>query len=253
MARCWIPAFIFISSPANTASKLKNVFFCEIDPFNNMNKTSTYLALIAIIFAGCTQVPTKVACIGDSITAGAGLENQSKAAYPSQLDSILGENYTVLNCGRSAATLQRSGDLPYWVCKEFYNVFAFQPDIILIKLGTNDTKPKNWNEANFEKDYQAFIDTLRTIPGNPEIIVCLPVPAYQIAWGINDSTLTVGVIPAIRRIAKTNHLQVIDLYQPMSYQHENFPDGIHPNEVGARNMAVLVAKEMEKYYTVNKN
>jgi alpha-L-fucosidase 2 len=209
--------------------------------------TPLFVALVIMVFVGCTKVtPVKVVCIGDSITAGSGVANQSKSAYPTLLDSILGENYTVLNCGRSAATLQRSGDLPYWVCKEFYNVFAFQPDIIIIKLGTNDTKAKNWDEVHFEKDYQAFIDTLRTIPGNPEIIVCLPVPAYQTAWGINDSTLTAGVIPAIKRIAKTNHLQMIDLYQHMGNQPENFPDGIHPNEVGARNMALFIGEEIRK-------
>jgi len=203
-----------------------------------------YIAFVVALFVSCTQPPIKVACIGDSITAGAGLENQSKTAYPTQLDSILGKDYSVLNCGRSAATLQKTGNLPYWNCKEFHNVFTYQPDIIIIKLGTNDSKPKNWNEENFEKDYQALIDTLLTIQNKPEIFVCLPVPAYRTVWGINDSTLTAGVIPVIKRIAKTNHLQIIDLYQAMGNQPENFPDGIHPNEKGAKKMAIIIAGEM---------
>jgi len=211
-------------------------------------KTKTFLWLVFFItmFLGCTRAPTKVACIGDSITAGAVLSNQSKTAYPVMLDSILGNNFTVLNFGRSATTLLKNGNFPYWISKEFYNVFAFQPNIVLIKLGTNDTKLKNWNEENFEKDYQALIDTLRSMPSNPEIIVCLPVPVYRTAWGINDSTLIAGVIPAIQRIARKNHLQIIDLNNPLRNQPGNFPDGIHPNETGARNMAIIVADELRK-------
>lgn len=207
--------------------------------------THVFLAFLFLMLVSCNKDSIKIACIGDSITAGAGHSNQSKTAYPAILDGILGESYSVLNCGRSGATLMKDGNLPYWNCKEFYNVFTYEPDVIIIKLGTNDTKPKNWNAISFEKDYQALIDTLGYIQGKPEIYLCLPVPAYRSAWGINDSTLTAGVIPAINKIAKTNNLPVIDLYDSMGNQPENFPDGIHPNVEGARNMAVIVAGELD--------
>ena len=210
------------------------------------HQTLSFLIFTILIFVSCTTKPIKVACIGDSITEGSGLVNQSKTAYPVILDSILGDPYSVLNCGRSSATMLKDGNLPYWNCKEFYNVFAFDPDIIIIKLGTNDTKPKNWNAENFEKDYQALIDTVNTIQNKPKIYVCLPVPAYRAVWGINDSTLTAGVIPIIKKIARINHLTIIDLYSPMGNQPENFPDGIHPDENGAKNMAVFVAKRIKE-------
>jgi len=200
------------------------------------HSTFIFLFLSHLIFVSCTTKPIKVACIGDSITEGSGLVNQSKTAYPVILDSILGDDYSVLNCGRSGATMLKDGNLPYWNCKEFY--------IIVIKLGTNDTKPKNWNAENFEIDYQAMIDTLTALQSSPKIYVSLPVPAYRTAWGINDSTLTAGVIPIIKKIARVNKLQIIDLYHPMNNQAENFPDGIHPDENGASNMAILVAEEI---------
>ncbi len=208
------------------------------------HSTFIFLFLSHLIFVSCTTKPIKVACIGDSITEGSGLINQSKTAYPVILDSILGDNYSVLNCGRSGATMLKDGNLPYWNCKEFYNVFAFNPDIIVIKLGTNDTKPINWNAENFEIDYQAMIDTLTTLQSSPKIYVSLPVPTYRTAWGINDSTLTAGVIPIIKKIATVNKLQIIDLYKPMDKQAGNFPDGIHPDENGTSNIAILVAEEI---------
>jgi acyl-CoA thioesterase I len=210
-----------------------------------MHQLKTLLIIFAFILVACSR-DIKIACVGDSITEGSGLVNQSRTSYPTRLDSILGAGYSVLNCGRSAATLQKKGDLPYWECKEFYDVFAFNPDIIIIKLGTNDTKRQNWNYENFTKDYQALIDTFNTVSRKPKIFVCLPVPVFKTMWGINDSTLTTAIIPIIKETAKKNNLPVIDLYHTMSDQEENFPDAIHPNEKAAKIMAGIIASEIKK-------
>lgn len=200
--------------------------------------------LAGLLLVSCAPVPVRVACIGDSITEGTGLHWESKSAYPALLDSLLGPGYAVLNCGRSGATLLKNGNFPFWTRKDFSNVFSFQPDIVVIKLGTNDTKPFNWNASEFEKDYQALIDTLRTIPAGPQIHLCLPVPVFQTRWGINDSTMTAGVIPIIRKIADANRLPVIDLYTPLIDYPQFFPDAIHPDEAGALRMAGLVARAL---------
>lgn len=205
-----------------------------------------YCVLGLVALNSCTNKVTRVACVGDSITEGYGLAVQSKTGYPVVLDSILGAGYTVLNSGRSATTLQKKGDFPYWICKEFSNVFAFNPDIIVIKLGTNDTKPYNWQADRYEEDYQALIDTFRTITTNPRIYLCLPVPAFKAKWGINDSTVKNGVIPIVEKLAEANHLPVIDLYHPMLGQGANFPDSIHPNDQAAKLMAEIIAKEIRE-------
>lgn len=202
------------------------------------------LFLTIFLLAGCSEKILKVACVGDSITEGAGLAKQSETSYPVMLDSILGSKYNVLNCGRSATTLQKKGDFPYWISKEFSNIFVYKPNIIVVKLGTNDTKPQNWNAANFEQDYQSLLDTLNTISTAPTIYLCLPVPVYKTEWGINDSTLINEVIPIIKKIAEKNKLPLIDLYTGMSNQKTNFPDNIHPNETGAKNMATLIAEKI---------
>ena len=210
-----------------------------------MKGTIITVVILAVLAVSCSKLPVKVACVGDSITEGARIKWQSKDAYPVILDSLLGTDYTVINCGRSAATLQKEGDLPYWRCNEFSNVFALSPDIIIIKLGTNDTKPQNWNPDRFESDYQAMIDTFKTIASHPKICVCIPVPVFKTRWGINDSTLTNGVIPIVKMIADKNHLETIDLYKPMLSMGAEFPDDIHPNEKGAFMMAEIVSKAIK--------
>ena len=207
-----------------------------------MRKIGISILIVALVTVSCSKSKTRVACVGDSITEGYGLACQSKTGYPVVLDSILGANYTVLNSGRSATTLQKKGNFPFWICKEFSNVFAYEPNIIIIKLGTNDTKPENWHTDCFENDYQAMIDTFNTISPKPKIYVCLPVPVFKTRWGINDSTVVNGVIPVIEKLAKANNLQVIDLYHSMQDQGKTFFDSIHPNEAGVKAMAGIIAQ-----------
>ena len=209
-------------------------------------KKISFIPLLILLISACSNGPVRVACIGDSITEGSGLEWESRHAYPVRLDSILGNRYTVLNCGRGSATMLKDGNYPYWGRDEFSNVFVFLPDIITIKLGTNDTKPFNWNAARYERDYQAMIDTLMTLPGPPEIFCCLPVPVFEDRWGINDSTMMAGVIPIIRRVAAANNLPVIDLNAPLLPYAADFPDHIHPNEAGSLKIAKLIADEIRK-------
>lgn len=208
-----------------------------------VNSISLFLSIFIIIlfFQSCVKHETKIACVGDSITEGYGLKNQGKTGYPVMLNQILGEEYKVFNFGRSATTLSQTGDFPYWITKEFSNVFASSPDIIIIKLGTNDTKPQNWDMEAYKKSYQAMIDTFNTIASNPKIILCKPVPVFNTRWGINDSTVVNGVIPIVEEIANENHLSIIDLYNGMQNQAENFPDDIHPNEASVKEMTKIVA------------
>jgi len=207
-----------------------------------MTKRPLFLIAMLLIIVSCAEKqPVRIACIGDSITESIKMHN-----YPMQLDSILGPGYNVLNCGRSGATLVKVSKNPIWKCNEFYNAFAFEPNIITVKLGTNDSKPENWNEEIFLKDLQALVDTLRTIPTNPEIYLCLPVPAYSAAWAISDSVIVNGVIPSIQKIALKNNLSVIDLYEPLDNHAEFFPDGIHPNKDGAKAIAEVLAKYLKK-------
>jgi len=210
-------------------------------------KNSYFLLFLSLlIMVGCSDKVLRIACVGDSITEGYGLAVQSKTSYPVMLDSILGPKYAILNSGRSATTLQKKGDFPYWICKEFSNVFVYKPNIIIIKLGTNDTKPNNWHADKYEQDYQAMIDTFKTISSKPEIYVCLPVPVFKTKWGINDSTVVHGIIPIIEKLAKKNKLSVIDLHKGMSNEGVNFFDSIHPNEKAVKMMAAIIAEKISK-------
>lgn len=203
------------------------------------------ISSIILLIVGCKQNVTKIACVGDSITEGAGIKFENSDTYPAKLNKLLGDKYAILNSGKGGTTLQKDGDYSYWDSKEFTNTLSFNADIIIIKLGTNDTKPQNWNRQQFESDYQALIDTFLTMKSQPQIILCKPVPVFETTWGINDSTLTNGAIPIIEKLSAKNKLEIIDLNTELKNKPELFPDHIHPNESGTEEIAKIVARHIK--------
>lgn len=183
----------------------------------------------------------RVACIGNSITFGAGIKNRSRDSYPSVLARMLGDNYWVKNFGVSARTMLNKGDHPYMNEPAYKNALAFNPNIVVIKLGTNDSKSFNWKyKADFMKDAQNMINAFKGLPSQPKIYLCYPSKAYLTGDGINDDIISKEIIPMIKKLAKKNNLFVIDLHTAMDGMPELFPDRIHPNEKGAQVMAKAV-------------
>ena len=183
----------------------------------------------------------RVACIGNSITFGAGIKKRSRDSYPSVLARMLGDSYWVKNFGVSARTMLNKGDHPYMNEPAYKNALAFNPNIVVIKLGTNDSKSFNWKyKADFMKDAQNMINAFKGLPSQPKIYLCYPSKAYLTGDGINDDIISKEIIPMIKKLAKKNDLSVIDLHTAMDGMPELFPDRIHPNEKGAQVMAKAV-------------
>ena len=186
----------------------------------------------------------RVACIGNSITDGHGIEMASQYGYPALLQKALGDGYWVKNFGVSGRTMLNKGDVAYMNEQAWRDAQAFQPDIAIIKLGTNDTKPQNWKySSEFKQDLEQMIKAL----GKAKIILCTPIPAFKDSWNINDSIIVNGVIPIQKQVAKKNGLQLIDLHTLMLNDEELIqPDGIHPNEKGVAKMAEIIAAAIKQ-------
>ena len=193
------------------------------------------------------QDAVRVACIGDSITDGHGIDLRTVNGYPAQMQTMLGDGYFVKNLGVSARTLMTSGDLPFTNELAWEDALAFQPQVVVIKLGTNDTKTQNWtNRKAFSADLQKMIDALKALPSKPRILLCTPIPALKDSWTINEKLIAEEEIPAIEAAAKKNKLEVIDLHTAFTGQEALYQeDGIHPTQQGARKIAEIVAKAID--------
>ena len=209
----------------------------------------------------------RVACIGNSITDGHGIDMATAYGYPAELQKILGDNYWVKNFGVSSRTMLNKGDHPYMDEMAWRDALAFRPDIVVVKLGTNDSKPENWQyKAEFKHDLQQLITTLRPDLAQtttkkkkgkakrkeepkpkPEIYLCTPIPAIKSTWNISDSVIVAGVIPIQQEVAAEYGLHVIDLHTLFANDADKMlSDGIHPNAKGAHRMAEIIAAEIGK-------
>jgi acetyl esterase/lipase len=206
----------------------------------------------------------RVACVGNSITDGHGIDMSDSKGYPAQLQQLLGSDYVVKNYGVSGRTMLKNGDQPYWKEKAWRDAQAFKADVVVIKLGTNDSKPQNWNAQAFESDLRDMVDQLKPLrpvlnkkgrptkkmqrDAKPRIILCTPVPAYKPSWNISDSVIVNGVIPIINKVATEVNLEVLDLHAIFDNADGKAMqgDGIHPTVQGCAQMAKAVCEKIKR-------
>jgi len=215
-----------------------------------MNTKIRFLTLLAVSFSTMSGLradpmapidpakysePVKVACVGDSITQGSGSNGNP---YPKQLQALLGEKWNVGNFGVSGRTLMDKGDYPYMKEKAYQNALAMKPDVVIIMLGTNDTKKQNWQfKETFYDDYTKLVKSFQALENKPRIYVCRPCPVPGAGgFGITEAGVQ-EQIPLIDKLAKEMGLGVIDMHAALEATPEFLPDRVHPNAAGAGKMA----------------
>lgn len=199
---------------------------------------------LLLFFSGCDS-RIRVACIGDSITYGSGIKDKTKN-YPSVLGALLGEEYDVRNFGVDGSTNLRKGNQPYVNEKKYKKALRFNPDIVVINLGTNDSKMRNWDflSDDYEEDLAELVKSFRSLPSHPDIYLCFPTKVYKTRYSIRDSVIKNHIIPKIEKVAKIQNCHIVDTYNATCGMPQYFPDNIHPDEGGAKVIAETVYKEI---------
>lgn len=193
--------------------------------------------------------PFKVACVGDSITYGFGLDDRENECYPVQLQKMLGDAYEVKGFGRNGACVSKKGGLPYMSTIEFFRAIDWDADAYIICLGSNDIVNKIDDEflKGFKEDYKELIRAIQERTGALErakdyepiyLAQIPPVPKFDDEWGKNEAVWKIN--DTIRDITKEYVLERIDFYTYFRSLEDTevlFSDGIHPNARGAEIMA----------------
>lgn len=194
----------------------------------------------------------RVACVGDSLTYGYGISNWVKNNYPTQLGGMLGEGYCVNNYGYSGHTASKSGDRPYTSEKLYRQSLDFAPNIVVIMLGSNDTKSGNWKgRENLVKDYSEIIESYLALDSVEKMIIMSPTPVWprngKVHYGLNIELIATDVHDAAHELAVKYGLGYIDLYEIFEDKGNLFKDGAHPNADGAR----IIAQTLRDYMGEN--
>lgn len=182
----------------------------------------------------------KIACVGDSITKGFTLLFPKRDSYPSLLQKYLGRKAEVRNFGKVDASARFDADTPYVRKRQYRQSIEWQPDIVLLMLGSNDTKRRNWDPAIFRRDYRRIVKSYMELPSRPKIVLVAPPGVFKLfgipVLGLYPETLENGVRPAIHEIAEELGLPCIDLKDAIPDGRMRF-DGVHPQRRGTKLMA----------------
>ena len=193
-------------------------------------------ATLIVVFSGTSRgSPTRIACIGDSIT-----EN---SAYPVELQNLLGDNYFVKEFGVTGSTILTDTWNPYIHTAAFFRAMEFLPDIVIVMLGTNDAREDHYMSIeNFVTDYEGLLRRVLEIESNPRIFLVKPPPIFVNELSLCNEHLLDGVIPNIEKVANDFDLTTIDVYTPLINHPDYFWDGVHPKNEGA----IVIASEICK-------
>lgn len=189
--------------------------------------------------------PVKIACLGDSITAGMLVKKEE--CWVSQMARALGKKAEVGNFGVSARCLLFKGDRPITREKAYRNALDFKPDILLIGLGTNDSKKVNWaHKDDFADNYKAVIEEFRKQNPKLKVYCLLPIPSQETKeGGISRECISREIIPLIRQAARDTKSKVVDLNKVMKDKDKLLIDGVHPNAAGHALMAKHVLQVLK--------
>lgn len=203
----------------------------------------------------------RVACLGDSITFGARVDAATQS-YPARLQEVLGDGFVVQNFGLGSATLIKTGRPNVW--QKLGDIKKFQPNWVVISLGTNDTvagKRKNWEKIDrFDNDYADLVDLLAAFPTKPRIVLCTPTPMVLSTPGMSQERLAnlrerkprlQNLCLRIRKLASSKAGKNVSLLELNSVLRErpelmSESDGVHPNANGYLTLASAVANHIQE-------
>ena len=185
-----------------------------------------------------------IACIGASITEGAGAGNFYTESYPAQLQNALKGQYNVVNFGNSGKTVNPNLGEESWMNQyQWTGVQAIVPDIAILNIGTNDSKThNNPNYDDFYTNFKYLIDSLLEVNPEMRIMICTVPYAYSDIWGISNENIANIIAPVQRDVAEEYDFELIDLYEYSQNKSYLFPDGVHPNTKGYEMFVKIISK-----------
>ncbi len=128
---------------------------------------------------------------------------------------------------------------------------SYNPNIVIIKLGTNDAATRNWNDktrSTLKEDYTTMVRAFQALSASPTIYMCLPCYLPEGNTHGSDANLTTGVIPIIRQVAEETGVNVIDCHTPFVGRGWLLGDLLHPNDLGYTLLSYVIGKEIKAKY-----
>ena len=200
--------------------------------------------LIGLIFSGSifAQKVVNIACIGNGVTYGVGVENREKNNFPQQLQYLLGANYKVTNFGVANATVLSNGLNSYTKTAAFKKSQTINPNIVFVELGLDEIKSSDTAFiSNFTNTLEGIVQSYANLSARPRVVLLLPLPIFlNDSSLLNNSVIKNKIIPKIQKIAFEKNLEVLDLFSMFIDKQDLFLDKVHPSSLGG----TLISKRL---------
>ncbi len=186
------------------------------------------LAFVPTAFAeAAPEEIIKVACVGDSITAGGNDSN-----YPMYLQELLGEKYEVKNFGLGGAAVnykpESNGTYFWYGSSQYSQSLTYDGDYVLVMMGTNDVGSQDLDK--FKEHYYTYLIKPYLDAGSKVIIMTSP---YAYSYPMRDAKVINTTIRQFQlELAEEYDLELIDMNTATANMNECFPDGLHGNASG---------------------
>ena len=199
-------------------------------------------------------VPFVVACVGDSITAG------GADSYPALLQKELGEGWSIRNFGVNSRTARRDGkefdgrpgNLDYRETSAYRQSLACRPDAVILLLGTNDSKPANWEGTGeaFREGFASLAADYLALDPQPELVIGVSPTVKGGGWTylVTEEIVGGGVAPFQRAFAAEKNLPLVDCRAVLDPHLDTAysGDGLHPNASGRALLAGAFAAKLRE-------
>ncbi len=215
---------------------------------------ATSLLSVASFTVSADEV-IKVACVGDSITAGGSASN-----YPLYLQEMLGDGFEVKNFGKGGASVRHVeetiGDLNwgwgsvvdsdgdgkayfYYDDVAYTSSLNYDADYVFVMMGTNDVGSSDY--GYYKTDFYEYL-VKPYLDNGSEVIVLTSPHAYE--YMMQDHNKINTTIRQMQiELAQEYGLNWIDINTFTSGRRESFPDGLHGNSSGYMIIAGTVYRE----------